>query len=189
MRLARPLSWIQALVACLALAAFQAHAATVEKTTRFGAIALVEEERRRDPGQAPLIHAADQWTKLHLRWTSRDGVMSVDVADDGEWIEATVDGAGCSTASSYLQYGGVGELEIADGVRDLLASLDRICPRFVKGMAYAPTLADGAGDFAAAEAAMKARSIVLFKRPPTRCLPPRGEIPMALTPYQRPPCR
>jgi hypothetical protein len=189
MRSARSPPWIKLLVAGLALAASQAHAATVEKATRFGVIAVVEEERRRDPGQVPLIHVADEWTKLHLRWTSRDGVMTVDVADDGERIEAVVDGAGCSSSSSYLQYSGAGELEIADMVRGVLASLDRACPRFAKGVAYAPTLADGAEDFAAAEAAMRAQAVVLFKRPSTRCLPPRDQIPMVAGPYQAPPCR
>jgi hypothetical protein len=172
-----------------------AQAGTVETRTPFGRIEVVEEVRTRDPGEIPIVHVETAWTKLHLRWRSQDGVMGVDVIDNGRIIEVFLNGADCVARTDYLQYSGVaGELEIQDGVRELLASLDKACPRLPAGAAYAPTLADGAADFKAAEDGMRTRALVLFKRPPTRCLPPLptkdNPFPVALRgPFDPFPCR
>lgn len=182
-----------ALGVCAALAATVAHAGTVETRTPFGRIEMVEEVRTRDPGEPPIMHVATEWTRLHLRWRSADGVMAVDVVDDGWIIGATARGADCSASSTHLQYSGVaGEAEIKDVVRELLASLDKACPRLPKGAAYAPTLAQGDTDFAAAEDGLRSRALALFRRPPTRCLAPlptSGSMMMIMEPFQGPRCR
>lgn len=188
----RRLVGVAVLAAWSALAASVAQAGTVETRTPFGRIELVEQVRTRDPGEPPIMHVATEWTNLHLRWRSLDGVMSVEVIDSGAMIEAVVNGADCSASTSYLQYSGVaGELAITQGVRDLLASLEKLCPRLPPGAAYSRTLADGAADFAAAEDGLRARALALFKRPLTRCLPPLSTSGAALVrgPFEPPPCR
>lgn len=188
------------------LLAATAQADTVETRTAFGRIERVEEVRTRDPGEPPIMHVATEWMRLHLRWRSLDGVMSVDVVDDGwrikAYANATVGKASCVSSADYLQYRGVaGESEIEAGVRDLIARVVAGGCTLVSHEAaavYVRTLADGADDFAAAEDGLRARARDLFKRPPTRCLvPPRPpppkkgqpEIVMIFEPFQAPPCR
>jgi hypothetical protein len=164
---------------CGALAASAAQAGTVETRTAFGRIEMVEEVRTLDPGEMPFMHMANEWTKLHLRWRSADGVVRIDVIDGGWTIEARVSAeAGqdlCIASADHLQYGGVaGEDEIKDQVREVIASLANGCPVVspAAAVAHARTLADGATDFVAAEDGMRARALQLFKRPLTRCLAP-----------------
>jgi hypothetical protein len=187
--------------ACLTLLAPAAQAGTVETRTAFGRIELVEEVRTRDPGEPPIMHVATEWTKLHLRWRSADGVVAVDVIDDGWMIEAlvtaTVGKASCVSSIDYLQYSGVaGEDEIAD---DLRAHIEWLpsggCTMFSReaSAGYARTLADGAKDFVAAEDGLRARARDLFKRPLSRCLappPPKAGQPVFVRqPFQPLPCR
>lgn len=199
-----------ALSFCALVAAGGARAGTVETRTPFGRIEMVEEVRTRDPGEPPIMHVATEWTKLHLRWRSRDGVVSVDIVDDGwmikAYVDATVGKASCLSSVNYLQYSGVaGESEIEAEVRDLIARLlaTRGCALVSREVSadQVRTLADGAEDFAAAEVGLRARARDLFKRPPTRCLapppqppPPRPkkgqpEILMIPEPFESLPCR
>lgn len=154
-------------------------AGTVETRTSFGRIEMVEEVRTLDPGELPIMHMPNEWTKLHLRWRSADGAVRVDLIDDGRLIEAGVSAeAGrdlCAASADHLQYSGVaGEDEIKDGLREIIASLANGCPVVspAVAVAHARTLADGAADFAAAEDGLRARALQLFKRPLTRCLAP-----------------
>lgn len=186
------------LVACLVLAASQAHGGTVETRTPFGTIEMVEEVRTRDPGEPPIMHVATEWTKLHLRWGSTDGVVTVDLIDDGWMIEAVVAAKGastsCITSVDHLQYSGAaGEYEIADQMRVVLAWL-KTCPGVSSKAAagYARTLADGAADLTRAEDGLRARARALFRRTPVRCLPPilkKDEPPVIPLPFQGPVCR
>jgi hypothetical protein len=183
-----------ALGTCAAWLAAAAQAGTVETRTPFGRIEMVEEVRTRDPGEPAIMHVDTEWTQLHLRWRSADGVMSVDVIDSGWIIQAAIKGADCSALTAHLQYSGVaGEDEIIDGVRTLLALLDKDCPRLPPGATYATTLADGAKDFAAAEDGFRAWARDLFKRPLTRCLAPsfskEGQPAPVRMPFQPLPCR
>jgi hypothetical protein len=190
-----------ALGICASLAASVVQAGTTETRTAFGRIEMIEEVRVRDPGEPPIMHVATEWTKLHLRWRSADGGMSIDVIDDGWMIEAlftaTVGKASCVSSTNYLQYSGVaGEYEIEDSVRAHIAWLrSGGCTMLTREAAagYARTLADGAEDFAAAEDGLRARARDLFKRPLTRCLapaPPKtGEPILAPMPFQPLPCR
>ncbi len=164
---------------CAAWFAAAAQAGTVETRTPFGRIEMVEEVRTLDPGEAPLMHMPSEWTKLDLRWRSADGLVRVDVIDDGWIIKARVFAeAGkdlCIASADHLQYGGVaGEDEIKDQLREVIASFANECPVVspADAVAQARTLADGAADFAAAEDGMRARALELFKRPLTRCLAP-----------------
>jgi hypothetical protein len=198
-----PLVRAVALAGCVALLTPAAQAGTVETRTSFGRIEMVEEVRTLDPGELPIMHMPNEWTKLHLRWRSLDGVMSVDVVDDG-WmmkadITATFGKATCFTYRDHLQYRGLaGESEIPDQVRDAMMSFDENCSELSPKTraAYARTLADAAQDLAVAEDGMRTRARVLFKRSLVRCVapPPRSKserldpIPM---PYGPPPpdCR
>lgn len=176
-------------------------AGTTETRTTFGTIEMVEEVRTRDPGELPIMHVATEWTKLHLRWRSADGVVAVDVIDDGTMIEArvnaTVGKAFCVSSINYLQYSGVaGEHEIEDDVRAQIAWLPSGGCNILSREAatgYARTLADGAKDFAAAEDGFRARARDLFKRPLTRCLEPpfpkEGQPAWVPMPFQPLPCR
>jgi len=183
-----------------------AQAGTVETRTPFGRIEMVEEVRRRDPGEPPIMHVATEWTRLHLRWRSLDGVVALDVVDDGWRIKANIEvrigQASCLSSADYLQYSGVaGEYDIAGEVRALIARLPTSgCAFFSReaSAGYVRTLADGVHDFAVAEDGLRARAGDLFKRPPTRCLVPlpsprpkkgQPEIFMALDPFELPPCR
>ncbi|KRA56173.1 hypothetical protein ASD79_17595 [Caulobacter sp. Root655] len=188
----RPRRLVRAAVlgTCVAWFAAAAQAGTVETRTPFGRIEMVEEVRTRDPGEPPIMHVATEWTKLHLRWRSADGVMSVDVIDSGGIVQAAIEGADCSASTAYLQYSGVaGEHEIVDGVRTLLALLDKDCPRLPSGATYATTLADGAADFVAAEDGLRSRALILFRRPLTRCLPPPMNRLFPSDPFNPFPCR
>jgi hypothetical protein len=49
-----------------------ASAATNERSTPFGTFSLIEEVRKVDPGEAPIIRVGTEGTKLHLRWRSAD---------------------------------------------------------------------------------------------------------------------
>jgi len=168
-----------ALGVCAALVASVARAGTIETRTSFGRIEMVEEVRTPDPGELPIMDMPDTWTKLHLHWRSADGVVGVDVTDDGRIVEARVSAeAGkqfCISSADHLQYSGVaGEAEIKDQLQNLIASLAAGCPVIVPptAVAHARTLADGGPDFAVAENAMRARALVLFQHPLTRCLAP-----------------
>jgi hypothetical protein len=156
-----------------------AQAGTVETRMPFGRIEMIEEVRTLDRGELPIMHMPNEWTKLHLRWRSADGVVRVDVIDDGRIIEAGVSAeAGkefCISSADHLQYSGVaGEAEIKDQLRNVIASLANGCPVVspAAAIAHARTLADGAADFAAAENGMRVRALALFKRPLPRCLQP-----------------
>jgi hypothetical protein len=186
---------------CVVWLASAAQAGTVETRTAFGRIEMVEEVRTRDPGEPPIMHVATEWTKLHLRWRSVDGLMAVDVVDDGRMIEANVTvGTGeprCSTSAHYLQYrGAAGEAEIESELRALIARFATWCPivSTTTGTSYARSLADGASDFVEAEDGLRAGARDLFKRPPTRCLAPRpskarGMLIPVPSPFDPFPCR
>ncbi len=167
-----------------ALAASAAVAGTVETRTAFGRIEMVEEAWTLDPGATPLIGMANAWTKLHLRWRSADGLMAVDVIDDGWMITADLSaGVGkpsCSTSINYLQYSGVaGEFEIQPELRAAIARFAKWCPVVspATGARYAATLADGAVDFVAAENGLRTRTRERFGRSPARCLTPAPPPP------------
>ena len=184
------------------MAASGVQAGTTETRTAFGRIELVKEVRVRDPGEPPIMHMATEWTKLHLRWRTVDGVVAVDVIDDGRMIEArvtaTVGKASCISSINYLQYSGVaGERAIRDEVRAHVAWLPSGgCTILSREAAagYAATLADGQDDFAAAEDGLRTVARDLFKRP-TRCLPlpweswkKDGLVPVRM-PFEPLPCR
>jgi hypothetical protein len=176
----RPVAQAAFLGACAAwLTAASAQAGTVETRTPFGRIEMVEEVRTRDPGEPAIMHVATEWTKLYLHWRSADGVMTVDVIDNGWMITADIRASAgkpsCSTGANYLQYRGVaGESEIENELRTVIARFPQWCSIVspATGADYARTLADGADDLAAAEDRLRTRSIDLFKHPPTRCLAP-----------------
>lgn len=182
----RPCRLVSAAVlgACAVWLTAAAQAGTVETRTPFGRIEMVEEVRTRDPGEPAIMHVATEWTKLYLHWRSADGVMTVDVIDNGWMITADIRASAgkpsCSTGANYLQYRGVaGESEIENELRTVIARFPQWCSIVspATGADYARTLADGADDLAAAEDRLRTRANDLFKRPLTRCLapPPRSK--------------
>jgi len=163
-----------------------ARAETTEQRTAFGKVVLIQEVRRRDPGQPPLMHVADEWTKLHLRWTAATGDMMVEIVDDGRTLSIAVDGHECSLTSSYERYARQpGEPALQRQMRAYLQQLARGCPRIplVRAQAYAQAFADTRDDFVAGVEALKRRATRVFKRDLARCRARRFDGAIVIDPF------
>lgn len=165
------------LLALLAVSA-SVRAETVEQRTAFGAVVLVQEVRTRDPGQPPIMHMADEWTKLHLRWTAATGDMTIEIVDDGHALSIAADGHECALRSTYERYARqTGEPALWRQMQAYLQQLAKVCPRIsrVEVRAYGRALAGAEDDFVAGVEALKKRAALVFKHDLGRCRPRRVE--------------
>lgn len=157
------------------------HAKTTEQRTEFGLLSLVQETRTPDPGEPPIMHVATEWTKLHLRWTSRAGDMTVDLVDDGSMLQIDVSGHDCSSAAPYQRYRQeIGEPRLLAQMRMNLTELLKVCPRVSRSQAaiYVQEFGGIKNDYVAGVEALKQRARNTFTNTLARCRPRNdGVIP------------
>lgn len=147
---------------------------TVEHRTAFGSMTLIQEEWTRDPDQPPMIQAPNAWKKLHLRWQAPTGGMTVELTDDGQFLEFAIKGYDCSRMSWGFRYNGsVGEpglwREMTQGLRDFA----KTCPRIpAEHQASNMRAFAGAGDdFIPGIEALKKRATPMLGPTLKRCRP------------------
>ena len=153
-----------------------AFAATTQQSTPAGPYELVVEVRTADPGEAPIMHVATEWTRLHLRWRSADRRLILNLADDGYIMALDLDGYDCGSRTAYLTYGKrSGAPQLRRMLRWSLDNLVKVCPRVPAPLraAYRAEYANAERDFPAAMEAMKRKAIELYNGRLERCLPPK----------------
>jgi hypothetical protein len=132
------------------------------------------------------MHFADEWTKLHLRWTAATGDMMIEIVDDGRTLSIAVDGHECSLTSSYERYARQpGEPALRRQMRAYLQQLTKECPRIsrVRAQAYAQAFGDTRDDFVAGVEALKRRATLIFKRDLARCRVRRFDGAIVIDPF------
>ena len=149
-------------------------AATVEQSRSFGTFALIEEVRTREPDEPLIMHVATEWTKLHLRWRSRDSSLIVNLTDDGGMLEIDVKTESeCFLSAPYQRFRTGGEPALWQAMTTAARDLLRACPRVKRtaALSYLREFGQAANDFQTGVAAMKSRSILLFGKTLKRCRP------------------
>jgi hypothetical protein len=149
-------------------------AATIEQSRSFGTIALIEEVRTREPDEPPIMHVATEWTKLHLRWRSKDGSLIVSLTDNGGMLQIDVKTESeCFLSAPYQRFRTGGEPVLWQAMTTAARDLLHACPRVKRTAAlfHLRELGQSANDFQTGVAAMKSRSILLFGKTLKRCRP------------------
>lgn len=139
-------------------------AATVKQSQSFGSLALIEEVTL-NADEPPIMHFATEGTKLHLRWRSQDGSVTVDLTDDGGMLQIDVKtDAECILSAPHQRFSTGGESALwqamTTAVRDLLRACSRVKPAAV--LSYLRELGQSENDFEIGVKAMKSRSTLSF---------------------------
>lgn len=161
-------------------------AETVEKRIRFGSMTLIQEQWTRDPGEPPIMHVADAWTKLHLRWSAPAGDMAVALTDDGRVLTITVEGYDCLRSSSHYRYSRrTGEPALWGQMAEHLRAFVQTCPRVpaVRAAAYPRAFAEAHDDFVAGIEAFKKRAVTAVAADLKRCRPRPPEGKLVIEPF------
>lgn len=156
--------------------AVAAWSGTVEHRTVFGSMTLIQQAWTRDPSQPPIMHVADSWKKLHLRWDAPGGDMAVSLVDDGHILEIAVQGHDCSSSGPYRHYRGrIGEPALWMQMQAQMIELMRLCPRISReqSVAYLRAFGGARDDFIAGVEALKKRTAIFLGPKLERCRPPK----------------
>ncbi|HEU0016513.1 MAG TPA: alpha/beta hydrolase-fold protein [Longimicrobium sp.] len=136
-----------------------------------GPFTLIREEYRSD---VFVMHARNEWTRLHLSFDSPDRRVNVALTDDNLVLSASARSRGCTVLVRYLQYGYDDDERHLFGA--MLASLRQLVEHCGGSMddpaRYARILEAAEADFPRAVRAMKARVAELFRGGLARCNPP-----------------
>lgn len=154
---------IQSIIAMMLATAAPATPAAMPSVTverqAFGPFTLVERTYRRDPGQAPILHIAQDYSTLVLEFG--DESYRVMLADNGAVLSYQTGGLGCSSVEWPLAYSGrAGEGKLFDGLVRFTARMGKGgCARDRAAYAaFVARLRASRADFNAAVEVMKLRA-------------------------------
>jgi hypothetical protein len=135
-----------------------------EQRTNFGALVVeqVVKEGPAGPGRAT----------LHLRWTSADRRVSLDLIDDGKRMQTQLDARFCQVITHYLRYEQrPGEPRLRERLRGVVASMADGCMDVAEPerAAYRSEYELAEAGFPAAIEEMKRQALILFGGDLKRC--------------------
>lgn len=168
---ARRLARVPALAA-LFLAGSGAEARIAESRTPLGMFTLVEEVSVLGPDEVPIMHVDQDWTKLHLVFSTADRLTKLEVVDDGGNLEIAIDSAGCLSRSYPFGYGEDPRgRKLHRAMEAAAKALFKICPKLspTQKSRYLAELRQTRSEFPEALAAMKTRATAIFGGWRRRC--------------------
>ncbi len=164
--------WLISTIGALVLTSTGAASRITETRTPLGRFTLVEEVSALEPGETPIMHVNEHWTKLHLVFSSADRTTKVDVVDDGGRLEIAIESGGCLSRSYPFSYGE------DDKGRKLHAQMERwlkdlfkLCPKLTPAQksTHLAELRQTRSEFPAALQRMKTRAAAVFGGWRRRC--------------------
>lgn len=154
------------------LLAAPAEARVTESRTQLGSFTLVEEVSVLGPDEVPIMHVDQDWTKLHLQFTTSDKVTTVEIVDDGGNLEIAIEATRCSSRSYPFGYGEDPRgKKLHRAMEAAVNALFKICTRLSPAQkgAHLAELRETRPDFPAALEAMKTRATAVFGGWRRRC--------------------
>lgn len=182
-------AWIPAAIAAFCPIASGAEARITESRTPLGTFTLIEEVSVLEPGELPIMHVDQDWTKLHLVFSTADKVTKVEIIDDGGSLEIAIEAAGCLSRSYPFGYdpapSGRKLHRAMEASLNALFKLCRTLPAAQKSR-HLTELRQAHPEFGAALEALKARATTTFGGWRRRCTKYSSERPE--NPFWGPEC-